>query len=62
MGAAGSGSAPQASLSVSELQEVDRRVCELISADLRVHIQEVPLQTARSIQGLRTVDEVRLFD
>lgn len=41
-----------------ELQEVDRQVWDIISANHSVHSQEVPLQTARSIQGLRTVDEV----
>ena len=39
---------------------MDRRLLELISADHGVHSQELPLQTARSIQGLRMVDEASL--
>lgn len=43
-----------------ELQQVDRQVSDIISANHRVYSQEVPLQAARNIQGLRTVDEVCL--
>ncbi|XP_040891471.1 alanine--tRNA ligase, mitochondrial [Toxotes jaculatrix] len=46
------------SLSVSQLQQVERCVNDIISANHIVHSQELPLQTARSIRGLRTVDEV----
>lgn len=51
---------PQASLSVCELQQVDKRVSDIISANHSVYSQEVPLQMARNIEGLRTVDEVCL--
>ncbi|XP_070770947.1 alanine--tRNA ligase, mitochondrial isoform X1 [Enoplosus armatus] len=46
------------SLSVSQLQQVDRCVNDIISANQTVHSQELPLQVARCIDGLRTVDEV----
>ncbi|XP_069578112.1 alanine--tRNA ligase, mitochondrial [Brachyistius frenatus] len=46
------------SLSVSQLQQVETCVNDIISANQIVHSQEVPLQRARSIGGLRTVDEV----
>ncbi|XP_038570611.1 alanine--tRNA ligase, mitochondrial isoform X1 [Micropterus salmoides] len=46
------------SLSVSQLQQVDRCVNDIISANQIVYSQELPLQTARCIHGLRTVDEV----
>uniref|UniRef100_A0A3Q3ATD1 alanine--tRNA ligase n=1 Tax=Kryptolebias marmoratus TaxID=37003 RepID=A0A3Q3ATD1_KRYMA len=46
------------SLSSSQLQQVERCVNDIISANQIVHSQEVPLQTARTIRGLRTVDEV----
>ncbi|XP_071328304.1 alanine--tRNA ligase, mitochondrial isoform X2 [Trachinotus anak] len=46
------------SLSVSQLQQVERCVNDIISANQIVHSQELPLQRARSISGLRTVDEV----
>uniref|UniRef100_A0A3Q3AEM3 alanine--tRNA ligase n=1 Tax=Kryptolebias marmoratus TaxID=37003 RepID=A0A3Q3AEM3_KRYMA len=48
----------QGSLSSSQLQQVERCVNDIISANQIVHSQEVPLQTARTIRGLRTVDEV----
>lgn len=48
----------KSSLDVSQLQEVDRCVHDIISANHVVHSQELPLQAARSIEGLRTVDEV----
>uniref|UniRef100_A0A7N8X8A9 Alanine--tRNA ligase n=1 Tax=Mastacembelus armatus TaxID=205130 RepID=A0A7N8X8A9_9TELE len=46
------------SLSVSQLQQVERCVNDIISANQIVHSQVLPLQRARSIRGLRTVDEV----
>ncbi|XP_035516166.1 alanine--tRNA ligase, mitochondrial [Morone saxatilis] len=46
------------SLSVSQLQQVEACVNDIISANQIVHSQELPLQTARCIDGLRTVDEV----
>ncbi|KAM9362720.1 alanine--tRNA ligase, mitochondrial [Symphorus nematophorus] len=46
------------SLSVSQLQQVETCVHDIISANHNVHSQELPLQMARSIDGLRTVDEV----
>nr|XP_046233828.1 alanine--tRNA ligase, mitochondrial isoform X2 [Scatophagus argus] len=48
----------KASLSVSQLQQVETCVNDIISANHIVHSQELPLQTARCIDGLRTVDEV----
>lgn len=49
---------PQGSLSVSQLQQVEALVSAIVSANQIVHTQELPLQRARSISGLRTVDEV----
>ncbi|XP_044044874.1 alanine--tRNA ligase, mitochondrial isoform X1 [Siniperca chuatsi] len=46
------------SLSVPQLQQVDRCVNDIISANQIVYSQELPLQAARCIAGLRTVDEV----
>uniref|UniRef100_A0A7N6AGF0 Alanine--tRNA ligase n=1 Tax=Anabas testudineus TaxID=64144 RepID=A0A7N6AGF0_ANATE len=48
----------QGSLSVSQLQQVERCVNDIISANQIVHSQELPLHKARTIRGLRTVDEV----
>uniref|UniRef100_I3JK61 Alanine--tRNA ligase n=1 Tax=Oreochromis niloticus TaxID=8128 RepID=I3JK61_ORENI len=48
----------QGSLSVSQLQQVERCINDIISANQIVHSQELPLQRARGISGLRTVDEV----
>ncbi|XP_028313684.1 alanine--tRNA ligase, mitochondrial [Gouania willdenowi] len=48
----------KASLDVSQLQQVERCVSDIISANQKVYTQEVPLQRALSISGLRTVDEV----
>ncbi|XP_059186184.1 alanine--tRNA ligase, mitochondrial [Centropristis striata] len=48
----------KSSLDVSQLQQVDRCVHDIISANQIVHSQELPLRTAGSIRGLRTVDEV----
>ena len=50
----------QGSLSTAQLQEVERLVEEVIAADQEVFCQEVPLKSARTIPGLRTVDEVRV--
>ncbi|XP_054459990.1 alanine--tRNA ligase, mitochondrial isoform X2 [Anoplopoma fimbria] len=46
------------SLDISELQQVDRCVNDIISANQIVHSQELPLQEAKRIHGLRTVDEM----
>ncbi|XP_035993579.1 alanine--tRNA ligase, mitochondrial [Fundulus heteroclitus] len=46
------------SLTCSQLQQVEDCVNDIISANQVVHSLEVPLQKARTIQGLRTVDEV----
>ncbi|XP_072240090.1 alanine--tRNA ligase, mitochondrial isoform X2 [Leuresthes tenuis] len=46
------------SLCVAQLQQVERCVCDIISANQIVHSGELPLQKARSIRGLRAVDEV----
>lgn len=48
----------KSSLDIAQLQQVDRCVNDIISANQIVHSQELPLQEARSIHGLRTVDEV----
>ncbi|XP_028269814.1 alanine--tRNA ligase, mitochondrial [Parambassis ranga] len=45
-------------LSVSQLQQIESCVNNIVSANQVVHSQEVPLQRARTISGLRTVDEV----
>ncbi|XP_047435242.1 alanine--tRNA ligase, mitochondrial [Mugil cephalus] len=46
------------SLTVPQLQQVESCVNDIVSANQIVHSQELPLQRARSITGLRTVDEV----
>ncbi|KAM4604084.1 alanine--tRNA ligase, mitochondrial [Polymixia lowei] len=46
------------SLSVSQLQELESCVKNIITANQQVYIEEVPLDRARTIPGLRTVDEV----
>ncbi|XP_029950412.1 alanine--tRNA ligase, mitochondrial [Salarias fasciatus] len=46
------------SLSSSQLQQLEELISIIISENQVVHSQEVPLQAARSIAGLRTVDEV----
>uniref|UniRef100_A0A3P9NGQ6 alanine--tRNA ligase n=1 Tax=Poecilia reticulata TaxID=8081 RepID=A0A3P9NGQ6_POERE len=48
----------QGPLSSAQLQQVDRCVRDVISANQDVHTLEVPLRLAGAIQGLRTVDEV----
>ncbi|KAJ3614360.1 hypothetical protein NHX12_017934 [Muraenolepis orangiensis] len=46
------------SLSMTQLQEVERLVEQVIFADQEVFCEDVPLRNARTIPGLRTVDEV----
>ncbi|XP_068607557.1 alanine--tRNA ligase, mitochondrial [Brachionichthys hirsutus] len=46
------------SLSIQQLQQVDRCVSGIIAANHNVHSQELPLETAKRIAGLRMVDEV----
>ncbi|KAI4891010.1 hypothetical protein NFI96_023011, partial [Prochilodus magdalenae] len=48
----------KASLDVSQLQEVEKMVQDIIQQNHVVHMQEVPLARANQIAGLRTVDEV----
>ncbi|KAF5893413.1 alanine--tRNA ligase, mitochondrial, partial [Clarias magur] len=48
----------KASLSVSQLQEVEQTIQTIIQQNDVVHTQEVPLARANQIAGLRTVDEV----
>ncbi|KAM3622989.1 uncharacterized protein V6R79_005709 [Siganus canaliculatus] len=45
-------------LSISQLQQVEKCVNDIVLANHIVHNQELSLQAARSIGGLRTVDEV----
>uniref|UniRef100_UPI0037E7E19A alanine--tRNA ligase, mitochondrial isoform X2 n=1 Tax=Semicossyphus pulcher TaxID=241346 RepID=UPI0037E7E19A len=47
------------SLNVQQLQQVERCVSDIITANQIIHSQELPLQAARCINGLRTVDEVK---
>ncbi|RVE76715.1 hypothetical protein OJAV_G00011560 [Oryzias javanicus] len=46
------------SLSGPQLQQVERCVRDIVAANQAVHSRELPVQRARSIRGLRTVDEV----
>ncbi|XP_008299857.1 alanine--tRNA ligase, mitochondrial [Stegastes partitus] len=46
------------SLSASQLQQVEKCISDIVAADQIVHSLELPLHTAKSIRGLRTVDEV----
>ncbi|KAK3509974.1 hypothetical protein QTP70_023795 [Hemibagrus guttatus] len=48
----------KASLSVSQLQEVEHTIQNIIQQNDEVHTQEVPLARANQIAGLRTVDEI----
>ncbi|XP_046696147.1 alanine--tRNA ligase, mitochondrial isoform X2 [Silurus meridionalis] len=48
----------KASLSASQLQEVEQMIQTIIQQNDLVHTQEVPLAQASQIAGLRTVDEV----
>ncbi|XP_032419034.1 alanine--tRNA ligase, mitochondrial isoform X3 [Xiphophorus hellerii] len=45
-------------LSSAQLQQVDRCVRDVVSANQDVHTLEVPLRLAGAIRGLRTADEV----
>uniref|UniRef100_A0A8C7XT24 alanine--tRNA ligase n=1 Tax=Oryzias sinensis TaxID=183150 RepID=A0A8C7XT24_9TELE len=46
------------SLSIPQLQQVERCVHDIVTANQIVHTMELPVQRAKSIRGLRTVDEV----
>ncbi|KAG9261187.1 alanine-tRNA ligase, mitochondrial isoform X1 [Astyanax mexicanus] len=48
----------EASLSVSQLQEVETMVQAIIQQNEEIHTQEIPVARANQIAGLRTVDEV----
>ena len=44
---------------MSELQQVEGLIQQIVQEDQQVHMQEVPLALANQIPGLRMVDEVR---
>ncbi|KAG7493024.1 hypothetical protein MATL_G00020050 [Megalops atlanticus] len=46
------------SLSIQQLQDIEKAIQDIITKNELVHTQELPLTLARGIQGLRTVDEV----
>nr|XP_055074102.1 alanine--tRNA ligase, mitochondrial [Misgurnus anguillicaudatus] len=46
------------SLSVSQLQQVEASVQDIIQQNAQVYVEEIPLSRAKQIAGLRTVDEV----
>uniref|UniRef100_A0A8C8JQN6 Alanine--tRNA ligase n=1 Tax=Oncorhynchus tshawytscha TaxID=74940 RepID=A0A8C8JQN6_ONCTS len=46
------------SLSIPQLQEIERSIHNIITENKAVYIEEVPLARAKDIPGLRTVDEV----
>lgn len=46
------------SLSVSELQQVEELVQNIIRQNAKVYVEEIPLSKAKQITGLRTIDEV----
>ncbi|KAM8947258.1 alanine--tRNA ligase, mitochondrial [Pelodytes ibericus] len=46
------------SITGHQLQEVERKLKKVISQNERIHISQVPLADAKSVLGLRTVDEV----
>lgn len=48
----------KSSLTVSELQQVEDLVLNIIHQNADVYVEEVPLSSAKQIAGLRTVDEV----
>lgn len=48
----------QGSLSVSQLQQVQALVQNIIQQNAEVHIEEIPLSRASQIATLRTIDEV----
>lgn len=45
-------------LTSSQLMEIDLFLKDLVESDLKVFCEELPLKTALSLQGVRTVDEV----
>uniref|UniRef100_A0A8C7M4U5 Alanine--tRNA ligase n=1 Tax=Oncorhynchus kisutch TaxID=8019 RepID=A0A8C7M4U5_ONCKI len=48
----------EGSLSIPQLQEIERSIHNIITENNAVYIEEVPLARAKDIPGLRTVDEV----
>ncbi|KTG34741.1 hypothetical protein cypCar_00037266 [Cyprinus carpio] len=46
------------SLSVSDLQQVEELVQDIIHQNAEVYVEEIPLSKAKQITGLRTIDEV----
>lgn len=48
----------KSSLTVSELQQVEDLVLNIIHQNADVYVEEVPLSSAKQIAGLRTVDEL----
>uniref|UniRef100_A0A4W5P8Z6 Alanine--tRNA ligase n=1 Tax=Hucho hucho TaxID=62062 RepID=A0A4W5P8Z6_9TELE len=46
------------SLSIPQLQEIEKSIHNIITENNAVYIEEVPLARAKDIPGLRTVDEV----
>uniref|UniRef100_A0A8C8JKV5 Alanine--tRNA ligase n=1 Tax=Oncorhynchus tshawytscha TaxID=74940 RepID=A0A8C8JKV5_ONCTS len=48
----------EGSLSIPQLQEIERSIHNIITENKAVYIEEVPLARAKDIPGLRTVDEV----
>lgn len=49
---------PQGPVTVEQLQQVEQVVQDIIKRNDVVHVAEVPLMLARSVRGLRAVDEV----
>lgn len=48
----------QSPVTVEQLQQVEQVVQDVIKRNEAVHIAEIPLTLARSVQGLRAMDEV----
>ncbi|KAK6300187.1 hypothetical protein J4Q44_G00282850 [Coregonus suidteri] len=48
----------EGSLSIPQLQEIERSIHNIITENNAVYIEEVPLARAKDIPGLRTVDEL----
>uniref|UniRef100_A0A8C7UUH8 Alanine--tRNA ligase n=1 Tax=Oncorhynchus mykiss TaxID=8022 RepID=A0A8C7UUH8_ONCMY len=48
----------EGSLSIPQLQEIERSIHNIITENNAVYMEEVPLARAKDIPGLRTVDEV----
>uniref|UniRef100_A0A8C9VFX3 Alanine--tRNA ligase n=1 Tax=Scleropages formosus TaxID=113540 RepID=A0A8C9VFX3_SCLFO len=46
------------SLSIQQLQEIEKMIRDIIEGNEPVYIEELPLKVAKGIPGLRTVDEV----